>query len=56
MDRVSKMMDVCVYVCVCVGGVLPTFLRKRGNRMSMVKTGKGQAERGWSLVGSDPMV
>lgn len=45
-----------VYMCVCVWGVLPTFLRKRGNRMSMVKTGKGQAERGWSLVGSDPMV
>ena len=36
--------------------ILPAFLRRRGNRMSMVKTNKGQAEQGCSLVGSDPMV
>lgn len=46
MDRFSKMMDVWI---------LPTFLRRRGNRMSTVKTNKGQAEQGCSLVGSDPM-
>lgn len=47
MYRFSKMMDVWI---------LPAFLRRRGNRISMVKTNKGQAEQGCSLVGSDPMV
>lgn len=47
MDRFSKMMDVWI---------LPSLLRRRRKRMSMVKTNKGQAEQGCSLVGSDPMV
>lgn len=47
MDRFSKMM----------GRVDSARLSKKGgNRMSVAKTNKGQAEQGCSLVGSDPVV